>query len=50
MHPREIARRDLADNFADVGEVTYRLMADAWFTDETQAMMNDLVRRLASRK
>ncbi len=47
---REIARRDLADNFADVGGATYRSMADAWFTDETQAMMNDLVRRLASRK
>ncbi len=49
IETRRLARLDLAENFAKLDEQTSEVMADAWFTDETQATMKALVAKLASR-
>lgn len=44
---RRIARADLVDQFADVTEASLVSVTDRWFSQETQATMRALVKRLA---
>jgi Delta3-Delta2-enoyl-CoA isomerase len=43
---RLLARRPLVDAFATVDPALYDVMVDAWFSDETQAVLRALVTRL----
>lgn len=44
---RRIARADLVDQFTEVTEASLVSMTDRWFSEETQATMRTLVKRLS---
>lgn len=47
---RKLARADLADLFAELGERSHEELMNVWFSAETQAAMRALVAELAARK